>query len=406
MATTAACQDGTRADAPARAAGPPGRRNDLLLLAAMVLLYLPLVFIGYGTDNDTFLVLDSGRQLINEHTYVPSRNPGYLLYEAAVGVLDRVGGPVLSNAATLASAAAALWCFLQICRHLDVPRPHLLGMLLVIHPVFWTSAACTMDYVWALALLLAGCLLLLRRAYLAAGVVLGLSVGMRSTSCIAAGLFLVFALAGRPADRRRVVLAGVVAVALGALCYLPSFRHAGYTLSFLTPLIGGEELWTPGLRLARFGYKNIYFWGPVAAMLLPALLLLVRRGLSDPRRRSLVACCLAVAAAYEALFLAYPIDLPYLLPFLPAVLILLGVALAQQPGLLAAFGVALASYAVLNVNIARPDHPGRATGGTVGLWLEPGLVLQNVRERAELRHCRTNAEWMTATGQATGQGRR
>jgi hypothetical protein len=304
---------------------------------------------------------------------------------------------VLSNAATLAAAVVAVWCFLQICRHLDVPRPHLLGALLVVHPVFWTSAACTMDYVWALALLLAGCLLLLRRSYLAAGILLGLAVGMRSTSCIAAGLLLIFALLGRPADRRRVVLAGVVAVALGAVFYLPSFRHAGYTFSFLTPLIGGHELWTPKLRLARFGYKNIYFWGPVAALLLPALLLLVRRGLSDPRWRSVVACCLAVVGAYEALFLAYPIDLPYLLPMLPAVLLLLGIALAQQPMLLTLFGFVLASYAVLNVNIARPDHPDRATGGTLGLWLEPGFVLEDARERARLRHCRTTAEWMAAT---------
>jgi hypothetical protein len=363
----------------------------------MVLLYLPLIFIGYGTDNDTFLVLDSGRKLVNEHAYVPSRNPGYLLYEAVVGVLDRVGGPVLSNAATLAAAVAAVWCFLQICRHLDVPRPRLLGALLVIHPVFWTSATCTMDYVWAMALLLGGCLLLLRRSYLAAGIVLGLAVAMRSTSCIAAGLFLLFALAGRPGDWRRVVPAGVVAVFIGAVCYLPSFRHAGYTLSFLRPMIGGEELWTPELRLGRFAYKNVYFWGPIAALLLPALLLLVRRGLSDPKRRSLVACCLAVAAAYEALFLAYPIDLPYLLPLLPAVLILLGIALAQQPMLLTLFGVVLASYAVLNVNVARPDHPGRATGGTLGLWVEPGFVLQNARDRADLRHCRTAAEWMAAT---------
>lgn len=376
-------------------------RYDWVLAGAMLVLYVPLIFLGYGSDADSYLVVDSGRRLLNEQVYQPSRNPGYFLFESMTGVLSRLGGSVLSNAATLGAGVASLLLFLRICRRLDVPRPHLLGVLFVLHPVFWTNATCTMDYVWALALLLAGCLLLLRGAYVAAGIVLGLAIATRSTSVVAVAVLLGYALLARPGVRGRVALAGVIAVAVGALFYIPPFRQAGYSPAFMAPMIGGAELWTLKLRVARFVYKNIYYWGLLATLLLPVLALLAGRSWLDPARRRLVLACAGIVAAYQVLFFKFPIDLGYLLPLLPAVLILLGVGLAQRPLVLKAFAVALGSYAVVNFNVARPDRADRATGGSVGLWVEPGLVLQDARERHALRHCDTFACW-EATTQQTG----
>jgi hypothetical protein len=386
-------------EAPPAARGPAGARGDLALVGLLLVLYVPLLFFGYGSDNDTYLVLDSGRQLLRDHTYQPSRNPGYFLYEAVTGLLSGAGGSVLCNAATVAAAVASLLCFLRICRRLDVPRPHLLALLLVIHPVFWVNGTCTMEYVWALALLLAGTLLVLNRSYAAAGVVLGLAIAVRSTSFIAAGLVLGYALLGRRDDRRRVVVAGVVAVVLGGLFYLPPFRQAGYSLAFLKPMTGGAEFWTLELRAARFVYKNLYFWGLAGALVLPVLLLIGLRPLLDPSRRPVVLACAGVVAAYEALFFKYPIEIAYLLPVLPAVLILLGICLARRPVALGCFGVLLLSYAVLNVNIARPDQHDRATGGSVGLWLEPGYVIQDVSKRRALKGCDSYNCWVAVTKQ-------
>src|SRR4029079_9137921 len=185
-------------------------------------------------------VLDSGRGLLRDHTYTPSRNPGYFLYELTTGVLSQVGGSVLCNAATLAMAVVSLLCFLKICRRLEVPRPHLLGLLLVIHPALWVNGTCTMEYVWALALLLRGTLLFINRSYGVAAVLLGLAIAIRSTSFIAAGLVLGYALLARRPDRGRVVLAGFIAVVIGGLFYLPPFRQAGFSLAFLKPMTGGS----------------------------------------------------------------------------------------------------------------------------------------------------------------------
>ena len=398
MTEGAAAHDLNEPETRLAAPGTHDRRYDLLLVAAMVLLYLPLIFVGYGLDNDTFLVLDSGRSIVERRTYVPSRPPGYALYETAVGVLDKLGGHVLSNAVTLAFGAVCVSCFLQICRHLGVPRPSLLACLLIVHPVFWTSSTLTMDYVWALAMLLGGCLLLLRRSYLLAGLALGLAIGTRATSCVAAALLLAFPLVGRPGDRGRVVAAGLIAVVVGAVFYIPPFRHAGDSLAFLTPTIGDPAMRTIKLRAGRFVYKSIYFWGLLGTLALPVLLLLSWKNLTGTAWRRVAACCAAVVGAYLLLFFQFPVELQYLLPALPAVLILLGIGLTDRPMVLSAFGVVLASYALVNVNIARPDRPDNATGAAVGLWVEPGLVLKHAQRRAALRHCRTTAEWMATTG--------
>lgn len=377
---------------------PTGERAYLLPVALMLALYAPLIFLGYGSDNDTFLVLDTGRGLLERQTYQPSRNPGYILFETTVGVLSRVGGSVLCNAATLAAGVASLLLFLRVCRELDVPRRGLLGVLFVAHPVLWVNATCTMDYVWALALLLAGLLLVIRRAYLAAGVVLGLAIAVRSTSFVGGGVVLACALAGRRDDRGKILLAAVIAVLLGALFYVPSFRHAGYTLEFLRPMIGGPHYWTLKLQLGRFVYKNLYFWGLPAAAMLPMILWAGRGGLSDPRRRGLVMACVAGVLAYQTLFLAYPIELGYLLPMVPAVLILLGVGLAHRPGVLVTFAGVLASYALVNLNVARPNTSERATGSVLGLWVEPGFVVQDAQERTILMQCDNYPCWERVTG--------
>jgi len=193
------------------------------------------------------------------------------------------------------------------------------------------------------------------------------------------------------------VLAGFIAVVIGGLFYLPPFRQAGFSLAFLKPMTGGSELWTLKLRLARFVYKNLYFWGLLGSLALPVLLLLGWRRLLDPGRRRVVLACAGVVAAYEALFLKYPIEIAYLLPTLPAVLILLGIGLAHRPVVIGAFGVLLLSYAALNHNIARPDQHDRATGGAVGLWVEPGYVLQDARKRQALRGCDSYDCWVAVT---------
>ena len=65
----------------------------------------------------------------------------------------------------------------------------------------------------------------------------------------------------------------------------------------------------------------------------------------------------------QLLFLRFPWKMGHLLPSLVFLAILLGVALAHRPRLLAALVVAQLLYVVVNVQLVRPDVPNAATTG-------------------------------------------
>ena len=65
----------------------------------------------------------------------------------------------------------------------------------------------------------------------------------------------------------------------------------------------------------------------------------------------------------QLLFLRFPWKMGHLLPSLVFLAILLGVALAHRPGLLAALVVAQLLYVFVNVQVIRPDVPNAATTG-------------------------------------------
>lgn len=66
------------------------RRVAAIGLAVLTLGYLPLTFLGPGTDLDVQNVLRSGRSII-DGSYDASRPPGAPVFESVVGVLDAIG---------------------------------------------------------------------------------------------------------------------------------------------------------------------------------------------------------------------------------------------------------------------------------------------------------------------------
>lgn len=365
--------------APARG----GRR----LLAAAGLLCLPFTRLGYGTDVDAYGVLAAGRHLLETGAYVPSRNPGYPVFELAALGLDRLGGAGLIN---LVGVGFALWAgasFLRLAARLRVPHALPLAAVLLFHPVFLIHATSAHDQVWALALLLGGLERALAGRRRTAAVLLGLMLGVRLASLAGlAGAAAVLLAAGvRP---RAVAGTAAGALALGLPWYLLPAAAAGWSPRFLTPGLVDPAYWTPWLRLGKFGYKHLVFWGPAGLAVLAWAAVRIARGRGPARVRG-GRETRGLAAAFllaEALFLAFPIETGYLLPGLPFGLLLLGRLLPdRRTALLLAAAVVLTAF--VRIDVARPDAPGRARTARLGLWTGRGVLLEDVRHRLVLRRC-------------------
>lgn len=383
-------------------------RGDRWVLGVLFLCYVPFIFLGYGSDNDTYHVLDTGRRILSEHRYQPSRNPGYPLHELTVLALNRIGGSILCNLGSVACSLCVTACFLKLARAASIPWRQPLALVMGLQPIYWVASTFTIDYFWSLSLLMAGLISVLRGRLLIAGTALGLALGFRLGAIPGVIIIFVYALLTAPRRWPRLLLALAIAVSISVACYLPSYLWAHGTLAFLRPMIGDEQLWTLKLRAGRFFYKNIYFWGIGAALVVWGILLFRARTLADQwagSRRGLIALSLAFILGYEAMYFRYPIERAYLLPMLPFLFLLLGMVIRSRL-VLGVLAVLVLAHNFVSINISRPDTPGKASGAQFGLWIERGELLQDVRVRLIVRDCQTFQQWHDALERHASQQRK
>lgn len=370
----------------------------------MLLIYLPLIFLGYGSDVDTFRVLDAGRNFMATADYVPSRRPGYVVYEMNAYFLDQIGGSVLTNLGTLFWAYIALDSFQRICRRHRMARPELLTVTLAVHPLFLYNSTATMDYVWALGMILVGFDLLERDRLNWAGLAFGLAIGCRISSAIVAVGVVAYAWLRWPDKRPRLVVAGIRTVLIAALAYVLPWDFAEWRSSFWLVSAGPADLWTPLMALGRFLYKNLFFWGLPAIFCLAYLIWRSCCNLSQRRNRDslfFAGLSVGVIALVESLFFRFPIEIEYLLPTLPFWLFLVGGGISSEK-LLRLLLVCVLSYNLVNINLARPDQPGQASQAFLGVWIEPGYLVKEIAIRQRLMACDTHACYDEVIGQRPG----
>lgn len=356
-----------------------------VLLAVAAVLYIPFAFLGYGSDSDSYSVVRIGQYFVETLDYLPSRLPGYFVHEVFVYFLNLVGGSLLSNLGTISMTLIMLFSFNRICRLMNVRQANLLTVILMIHPFVWVNATSTIDYLWALGFAFFGFERLMNKKYTTATILLALAIGSRLSTVMIIGLFLFFLWTQFKTERRAIFLTGLAAIIVGFVFYIPPLDFLEWDISrWLVLSTGDPVLWTPALRIGRFLYKNLMFWGVLAVLWLVFLfaISLWRRFL--PKIKSwdgLTWLCLIVILCSEILFLRVPIEMEYLLPLLPFVLILLGKLFSQQPVYLLVLLILVFSANFVWLNPAHSLTPNQTSGVAYGLWIEKGYFLQDIANR-------------------------
>ena len=311
--------------------------RELWLVLVVIVTRLPFVFAGYGRDGDGWLVMQTASRIAATGHYAASRLPGYPLVEYAFAALPWKE-PVWANGLTVLVTAAAAVMFYRLAVRLRCGSPFLLSLAFVMTPVVYVASAVTMDYLWALALILGSLLLALRRDALAgaaavglaaaSGAALGLATGARITSALFA-LELVPLLATTPRGRRvRTAAAFIVGLAAAvALVWWPVL--VTYGRGFLT----FYEAQSPSLT-QRVAHGTFQVWGLLGLLgLATAFVIEAPHGFAGVRQRLRSAslderwwlgllCALVVAEL--VVFVRLPHEAGYLIPVVPLVLLLAG----------------------------------------------------------------------------------
>ena len=286
------------------------------LFALVLLSRLPFLDAGYGLNIDAWRVARAARDMATSGEYAVSRFPGYPLQEITCALFWR-GGPVALNGLTALFSAVAATAFAAIVRKLGCRDWFLAGLALAATPIFFVSSVCSKDYIWALAFVLLSFLYALNQRPGIAGLFLGISTGCRITS-LAMALPIALVIFGPTLRWRAACKFGVVAVIVALLAFSPVWWR--YGTNFFTfygnharpdwPTIltrATLEVWG-GLGIIGLGLAVIGAW--------------LARKQSCLTNWPVVASLALIIAIYIVAYLRLPDQAGYLLPIVPATLLL------------------------------------------------------------------------------------
>lgn len=358
------------------------------LLAVVVA--TPLVISGPGNDLDVANVMRSGRAIAQDFSYLPSRAPGSPVHETIVGVLDRIGGTVLTNLASLAAAIVLLVALDRLLRREGVgPGRRWAVALVAANPWFLIAATSTTDYLFALAFILLAAHALRSGRPVAAGLLAAGAMGCRIGSAVLIAAVLLAELterggaggddataddaAARTRPWSRVLVAGAAAAAGTVVVFIPSYLEAG-GLSFAQNDFSTSS---PLVQLGRAAVKDLTLLGPLASLVVLAAFPALWRALRRWRASWLIRFAVPGLVLSEVLFIRFPWKVPHLLPALLCGAILLGVALAERPRLLMVLVALQLVFAVVQVDVIAPDDPNQASAGELDLGISWGPVVRD-----------------------------
>jgi hypothetical protein len=315
-----------------------------------------------------------------------------------------------------------------ILRRAGVRDAALAALAFAFVPAVYIASTTPMDYLWALAFVLAAFLAALDGRVLAAGVLLGVATGCRITS-IAYAIPVAMVLAPQGLRRvRALFLLLVPAAIVAAVAYLPvALRYGTGFLSYYETGAGGHarsawDFLAGMLQLfpLRFspllvlGQATVGVWGVVGSI---ALLVAIVLGLAFGRRRwheppasappGLIPACWVAIALCALFYLRLPDDEGYLIPAAAFAFVPLARALPRSIFRPLAVAIALSPF-VLGVDVTPPkkgvtpiERSSQARtfriGGRETFVLDPrrgALLMDQDKRRAQMTYiAAARARW-------------
>ncbi|MFB6264024.1 MAG: hypothetical protein ABEL76_10435, partial [Bradymonadaceae bacterium] len=141
-----------------------------LILPGLIFCIVRL-FLGYGTDSDTYRMLRTWQTMLLDGHYQASRAQGSLVGEFAIGALASVGGSVGSNAMVFVVALVGLGGLVRWLEDLGVAGGLGVVAVAMTNGLFVIEASTSMDYLLALSPFVLG-ILAMEREWDALAVVL------------------------------------------------------------------------------------------------------------------------------------------------------------------------------------------------------------------------------------------
>lgn len=342
-----------------------------LPLSGLILFLIasPMLLQGYGSDWDAWGVVQSAEMMWQSHSYVPSRLPGFPLYELFVTPFVVLFGWVASNLISLACLFGILLILNALARDGHFRYARLALIAIVFLPIMVRDATSTMDYIPGLLLLMMAYLKMMRGQPLHAALWIGVAAGVRVSLLAFLLPLLVYCWLRGDGFKKVVVISGI-GIGIGVVSFSPALFHTGVPASLINQMDGVT-------RFFYAGYNAMDLFG------LPGWLVLLgvvgwwvsrreqRIQLNDP----FIAFHLVNIIIWSVIFLLMPHEADYLLPLVPSIFFLLD-RLVSRRSMIIVVVVLMSNHLVTLDPVA-----GLSGYRRPGLSIEPGLTLGDYLER-------------------------
>ncbi len=377
----------------ATAMTPKQAMNLLVMLAILFVYYLLVSSTGYGNDDDIFRILHSGQNLFLNHEYHPSRFQGYLVPEIIIGVSSLFGDHYLANVFSVVLGIGVLYLFHYfVSKVFEADISLILTLIVGFNPLFIIAATSSMDYIYGLFFLLLGALLLYKEQYLLAIFIFALALSSRLSNALLVGfVFAYFLFISYPHHKGRfwkIFTTGFVALLLTIASYIPVYIASGYNFDFLGFYIQGYD-WVG--YVTRFVYKNISLISLPSAVFIFGMITYNFFKKRIQFNHSILLYFVVAAILVEQIkFLRIPIQTSFLLPAFMLLVTLYPYLLKTKRALYIVLALTV-FYNVVNIDFLKftyeldPDAPDDrtlvATGAKTGLFVSPGIIIEDVKQR-------------------------
>ena len=345
---------------------------QFLYIGVALLTFSPFLYYGFiSSDWDSYASIASGNILILENIYIPSRPPGFPIYEIILAPLSLIN----TRIALIIHFIFGVFLFLLV--ESDINKSNEKALLLFLFftsSIYFISSFTIIDYVIGCFFGYVGLNSIKQDKLYFGSIMLIISSGIRLSNIIFLLASVAFLIVKK--EYKKGYLIFTLSAAVIALIYVPSYLIAdGFCFLNLTntdhSLIG---------RLGRYFYKQLQIFGLVGSFIF-LIALFKGKGWKSLFIEENIPY-LIIFFAFQFSFLRLPTEQGHLLPaFVAFIYLIRQLEINKYLLALALFFSIFSNF--YTIEILKPDIPNHATSADFGLFVEKGYLLKNLDERIE-----------------------
>lgn len=330
------------------------------ILLIVFLSRIPFLLPGFGSEEDAWGLYVIAKKVATTGIYEVSRLPGHPFQEFIYLLLWKKGAFAF-NLLTAIFSTAGIAFFILSLKKLKCENYLIAAIILAFIPVVYVNSTNAMDYLWALAFIMAGFYFLLTDFLILTGIFIGLAVGCRITSAAMLLPFTYWLLSSQlkfPVMKYLKLVLPCLFVSI--ILFFPAYRAHGNFFSYVAQV--------PATFMQALYRGTIGVWGFIGFTDILTILFtififrsknILNENAAASKNKTLIRFCWLVIIIYLVAFIMLPQKAAFFIPMLPFIIILLNNYLSRSAFIAFSFSMIFSSFFIginLNDNLRGADN--------------------------------------------------